>query len=187
MKSFGLLFGLLALLVMLPSCDKDDEDPFDLDPGSFTLIISGDYEASFDGSAIFNEVTDPDTGDKGFAIYLVSHGGDNSSLVMAAGGGRPGQGTYDIVRLDDEDLDDPEEIVIDPGKFVAWFREDPAAAMKLFLSESGSVTIYESATTGITGGFEFAAKGIDTSDPETVLNVVISGEFFAMGGGFDQF
>lgn len=192
MRYYGLLLSLLFMFFLLPACDDDNGGAgpitIDLDPASFEMNIKGDYTAVVRGSAIFSEITDPDTGEAGFVVYLVSHGGDNSSLAIAAGGGRPGSGTYQIVNVDEDVLEgDRDELEITPEQFVAWFQENPGEEMKLFFSNSGSLTLMESNPTAVVGTFEFDADGIDAADPEAELSVEISGQFYAIGGSVDPF
>ncbi len=180
------------MFFLLPACEDDNgvADPItiDLDPASFEMTITGDFMATVRGSAIFSEITDPDTGEAGFVIYLVSHGGDNSSLALATGDGRPGSGTYQIVNVDEDVLEGiDDEMEIAPGQFVAWYQDNPGAEMKLFFSNSGYITLMESNPTAVVGTFEFDADGIDAADEEAELSVEISGQFYALGGSVDHF
>ena len=191
MKYSGLLLSLLFIFFLLPACDDDNGNAvpitIDLDPASFEMTITGDLTATVSGSAIFSEIVDPDTGDTGFVIYLVSFGANNSTLALATGGRRPGSGTYQIMNIDEDVLEQIEEIEIVPGQFAAWYQVDPGEEMKFFSSNSGSVTIVESNPEAVVGTFEFDADGIDAADPDAELHIEISGEFYTIGGAVDPF
>ncbi len=180
------------MFFLLPACDDDngDADPITigLDPASFEMSITGDLTATVRGSAIFSEVTDPDTGETGFVIYLVSHGDDNSTLALATGGSRPGTGTYQIVNVDEDVMEDiHDEMEVEPGQFAAWFQTDPGEEPRLFFSNSGTLTIVESNPQAVVGTFELDADGVDTADPDAELYIEISGKFYTIGGAVDPF
>lgn len=102
----------LILLVGMTGCDSgdsnDEGDSGNLSNGRFTLSTSGAIEMNTEGTAYFGEVTDPDTGEDFFALYLVeenSSGAGGNFVWVAREGTRPGQNIYPLIDIEvDDDL-----------------------------------------------------------------------------------
>ena len=180
--------SLLAFvfLFVFAGCDDDNDRNLpgngeDLpDPGEFHAEISGDMERDLAGTAFFENMIDPETGNDFFFLSLATLETPANNMWFSRGGGRPSSGSYQVLNLDADDLDD--SWVYDENRFAFWFVDDPADNMVLFFSDRGSVNIHRSHEDEIAGEFVIHATGFYLADMNTALEVEVRGAFNAIVG-----
>ncbi len=183
-RKLSYLLSFLMLLAFAACSDDDndvpdpDPDP-DPDPASFVITYSGDIEAEIEGTAYFGETTDDQTGEDIFAIYLHSEDMDGTTLWFGIKGDQPEAGTFSIgmMDLDGHEVDWPENDFLSYGNM-----QYDIAPMYMYFSHGGSITLEESGSERVIATFEMDAVGFSTDDPETELDIQISGSFHALPG-----
>ncbi len=181
-RKLSYLLSFLILLAMGACSDDDndvpDPDP-DLDPASFTITYSGDIEAEVEGHAVFGETTDPDTGEEAFAIFLHSEDMGGTAIYFGKQGPQPGTGSFPIANIDM----DAGQVDLPENEFLAWGSMHHEELPRYhYFSDSGTLNLEQSDDSNVIGAFEFSATGFSTDDPETGLDIQISGSFNAIYG-----
>lgn len=163
----------LALVLVVAGCDSGEDE----EAGVFSVNITGDITGSFSGNAYFATNID----DEAFGLLLLDNTIESFNFRNGKGiaitrnaPGQPGEGEYDIIGLDDAELD--------TEKFGAFYAdiEDLFEQQGLVLtSVSGTLDIETSRSNRIEGTFSFTATGFDIADPDTDLSATIQGSFEA--------
>jgi|GEM_PF-1419213 len=181
-RKLSYLLSFLMLLAFTACSDDDndvpDPDP-DPDPASFVITYSGDIEAEIEGTAYFGETTDDETGEDIFAIYLHSDDMEGTTLWFGIKGDQPGSGSYTIAMLDwdGHEFDWPE------NDFLSWGNmQYDGAPVYMYYSAGGSINLEESDSEKVLATFDMDAAGFSTDDPETELDIQISGSIHALPG-----
>ncbi len=181
-RNLSYLLSFLMLLGFAACSDDDndvpDPDP-DPDPASFVITYSGDIEAEIEGTAYFGETTDDATGEEIFAIHLHSEDMDGTTLWFGKKGDQPDPGNFNIgtMDLDGHEVDWPDNDFLSYGNM-----QYDIAPMYMYFSAGGSITLEESGSEKVIATFEMDAVGFSTDDPETELDIQISGSFHALPG-----
>ena len=154
------LLLLLVSALSLTACDSDtDDDGSPVELGSFVLdAVGDDFETSFSGDALFGQETDPESGETVFVIMLTSEGeagANQSRLMLATDGSRPGEGSYEVLNLGEN----PDTDEIPANEWVGWLNVDVGETPMQFLSSSGTVEIDDSGSDVVSGSFDFQATG----------------------------
>jgi len=171
----GLL--MLTAIFFFVGCGDDDGPTGPDNGGSFSATISGDFNKSISGTAIFGSGSDPETGEQGFALMLSTDGENMQSAdrlwLVRIGATRPGTGQMPIGNV--EDLDEDE---YDPQVIYAFYSGEES----IWSSVSGILSVNTSSSNQFAGSFEFSATGFTFADTDEEQNVTIEGEFNAVGG-----
>lgn len=147
--------------------------------GFFSMSVTGDLEWDFEGIAAFGEGFDEDTNQELFILMLVT--GDGSvNLTFAKGGDQPGAGTFDIIDIDWEDLD--EDMVLPEDEFLGLLLVTLGAEMYYFFSDGGTIEVNESTTETFAGSFNYASTGFLLTQPMEDLEIEVEGTFSAIYG-----
>ncbi len=154
----------------------DQDDP---DAGFFSIEITGDVEWSFEGFALFGEVTDPDTDQDVFILVLTDSQGE-ATLSFVKGGDRPGTGEMAIGNIDFEDIDG--DFVFPTDYFLATLLNFAGAEFYVFASDVGSIDITDSTPDSFAGSFSYDATGILATQPINELEINVEGNFNAIMG-----
>ncbi len=170
------------LALTTAACDSTDgDDDNNQVLGTFSLEISGDAEASFNGFAFFGEAEDPDTGDNVFVVYFSESENLGTQAARWAfigrNAGRPGTGTFSVVALDQDDDEIPEDEFV----MIVSMGATPTTAISYF-SNGGEISITRSSSNRLEGSFDINATGLEFDGTETQeLNVTVEGSFDAIG------
>ena len=179
---------LLAFIFLFSFAGCDDEEERNLpgngqelpDPGEFEASIKGDIGLDLEGTAFFDSMVDPETGDSFFFLNLSTTATSITNMWFSRGGSRPASGSYQVMNLDIEDLEDSWRLGDD--SFAFWLIDDPTGNMALFFSDGGGVNIHRSLEDEIAGEFVIQATGFYLADMETRLEVEVRGAFNAIQG-----
>lgn len=166
-------FAALALALVVSAC-RDSTGPGLT--GDFSGDVTGDQTKSLEGDAFFSFGSvfgEPETG---FALLLLEGSalGDNDDFIIIGREqeGRPAVGTYPIADQDGTPA---------ASEFTAtWFPATGENVDGQFFSTGGTVTITSSSSRRLRGSFQFDAIGTLDSDPETFLEVTVTGSFDAV-------
>ena len=164
----------LVVAVALTACRDSTGPGF---TGEFSGNVTGGHTQSLKGDAFFGLGNVVEGSASGFSIVLLEGSalGQNDDLIMIsrAQGDRPAVGTYPIVS---GEADPPAS-----SEFVAvWFPATGEEINGTFTGTGGSLTITSSASARLRGTFEFNATGGFDADPETILQVTVTGTFDAV-------
>jgi len=183
----GLLALVFALSFSLAGCDDDDyrEIPGnggeDLpDPGEFQATITGDIERDLKGTAFYEIMEDPASTEVFFFLNLAVTDSPGHSIWASKGGPRPASGSYSILNMDMEDIN--ESWLFDHDRFAVWFIDDPAGNLSIFLADGGTMNIHRSHEDEVVGEFFVEATGFFLTDMNTPLKVEVRGAFNAKIG-----
>jgi len=179
---------LLAFIFLFSFAGCDDEEERNLpgngqdlpDPGKFEASISGDFERDLEGTAFFDSMVDPESGDSFFLLNLSTTETPTTNLWFSRGGSRPSSGSYQVLNLDIDDLENSWRLGED--NFAFWLIDNPTGNMALFFSDGGGVNIHRSQEDGIAGEFVIQATGFYLADMNTALEVEVRGAFNAIVG-----
>jgi hypothetical protein len=163
----------LALAVVVSACSDSTGPRL---TGDFSGDVTGDQTKSLEGDAFFSFGSifgEPETG---FALLLLEGSalGDNDDFIIIGREqeGRPAVGTYQIADQNGTPT---------ASQFIAtWFPATGEDVDGEFFSTGGTVTITSSSSRRLRGTFEFDATGTLNSDPESVLDVTVTGSFDAV-------
>ena len=183
----GILLLVFVLSLSFAGCGDDDyrEIPGNggedfPDRGEFEATISGDIERDLKGTAFYDNLVDPDSGEEFFFMNLAVTNEPGHTMWVSRGGARPATGSYSVLNLDIEDFSD--SWVFDHDRFAVWFIDDPAGNMSLFLADGGTMNIHRSHEDEVVGEFSVEATGFFLIDMETPLKVEVRGAFNAKIG-----
>jgi hypothetical protein len=172
------LLALGAAVLMAGACGGDKStgpgDGGDNTRASFQATVTGDMAGDIQGGASFAEYQDQQVGQV-FEFGFSEEGG-TGRMVLARNGGRPGNGSHTIA--DVSDGSDP-----GAGEFVAVVYDgDPGNPSAVFVSTGGSVSVTSSSSNLVKGTFQFDCTGFTSDDPNTQVNLSVSGTFTAKPG-----
>jgi hypothetical protein len=177
MQRFHLL-TLGAVVLMAGACGSDKStgpgDGGDNTQAAFQATVTGDMAGDIQGGASFAEYQDQQVGQV-FELGFSEQGG-TGRIVLARNGGRPGNGSHTIA--DVSNGGDPAA-----GEFVAVVYDgDPGNPDAVFVSTGGSVSVSSSSSKVVKGTFQFDCVGFTADDPNTPVNLTVSGTFTAKPG-----
>ncbi len=105
--------------------------------------------------------------------------GDGSvSLNFAKGGDQPGTGTFDIIDIDWEDLED--DMLLPEDEFLGLLLVTLGAEMYYFFSDGGTIEINESTTETFAGSFNYTSTGFLFTQPMEDIEIEVEGIFSAI-------
>jgi hypothetical protein len=186
LRNIGKYLVMLGLLIGIAACSSDEDEveiTEDEEAGTFKATFTGDFEAEFEGTAIFTEFIDPTTENIFFVLYLETGvEGDATHTWLSRGGERPVANTYPILELNSEDLDAPSDWIFETGGFMVWTVTQNGEEIKWYLSDEGSIVIARSVEGSVSGTFELTATGFLTTEPDEDLEIEITCEFNAAPG-----
>lgn len=142
--------------------------------GEFEVEVSGDVTASFNGTALHGESTDPNTQEQGWVLLLTTGDpNDVNSVFVVRLGGRPGTGTYSLVDISTTgDLD--------VGDWAAVVTLSVSGQLTYVGgSLSGTVTITSSSGERVQGNFTIQVTGQDPNNPQQMADATVTGTFDA--------
>ncbi len=179
MRRLLMLTLALALPVGITACNENGTGPDDDDlaEATFEASVTGDMTAEFDGTAVFGEATDPETGEDFWVLILTSGDSETTGRTIYFGreGARPGGGTISLANVED---DDPES-----GEVFALYFDYTQGAYGLFASTGGTLTITHSSSDDMAGSFAIEAAGTVVQGNEAVdVEITITGTFNADNG-----
>lgn len=181
-----IIIGAL-LTIFWAGCDlNNDDDPIE-DESFFEIQVSGDVSEELSGpQAQFATFVDTEIEANGLIIELVAPDQRGMSLT-----GRfeevPQSGTYDIVALDQDEVEDGENpfATLEEGELLGiyiTFGEEGTAAT--YSTVSGFLDIHSSSEEWLEGSFEYTAilEVADEENGEEVSEIVVQGDFNAIRG-----
>jgi hypothetical protein len=147
----------LLLVALAAGCDLSSE--FD-SAGTFTGTVSGDINATLEGTALFGSFIGGE-----FSLAMTDPR-DQHAIAVARNEGRPAVGVFAIAHFEEE-----------TGIAAAYARDGAPSAV--FQAEDGELQITSSSANRLQGTLTFNAVGYLTSDPETELHVTVTATFDA--------
>lgn len=174
----------LLLTALWAGCDNN-EDPIEDEP-FFEMQVSGDVSEELTGpQAQFATFTDADVEESGVILELVTQ--DQRGMGLT---GRfeevPGEGTYDILLLDEDDFEEDETpfASLEEGElFGVFVTLDEEGATARYTSVSGFLDVHSSDEEWLEGSFEFTATlEDDEEEGEEAPEVSVQGDFLARRG-----
>jgi hypothetical protein len=147
----------LLLVALTAGCDLSSE--FD-SAGTFTGTVSGDINATLEGTALFGSFIGGE-----FSLAMTDPR-DQHAIAVARNEGRPAVGVFSIAHFEEE-----------TGIAAAYARDGAPAAV--FQAEGGEIQITSSSASRLQGTLMFDAVGYLTTDPDTELHVTVTATFDA--------
>ena len=166
-KTIALRTALLAGLATLPACGTS-QGPDTSTTGEFQATVTGAATAELSGFAS----SEGEEG-LGWAVFLITPGGESNIMLLASEIGRPGPGTYQLADIASTLKDPP------PGVYSAMVGLNSVPAPLGHRSISGTFTVTSSSPDAVSGRFDFLAG--DPADAAGQISVI--GTFTSRNAG----